>query len=140
MKETGIPTAQDLRRDGEEAAERKIPVLLYFSQSHCSYCRRMEEEILLPIMRSGQYDTRMLLREVIIDEEHRLTGFDGRALGSRMLFHEYDGIVTPTLVLTDGAGRTLGKPLIGINTVELFGWYLDSAIDGATQQMRKPRP
>ena len=136
MLTTEIPQARDLNRDGAEAATRKVPLLLYFSQAHCSFCKRMEEEILLPMLRSGHYADRMLLREIIIDEDQMLTGFDGKELDSRMMFHLYDGVVTPTLVLTDGAGRPIGKPLVGINTVELFGWYLDNAIDAALQHMR----
>ena len=131
-----IPSARDLRRDGKEAEARGTPILLYFSQHHCGYCKRLEEEILVPMIISGQYNDRIILREVSIDEGETVVGFAGDELDNRMLFHEYDGIVTPTLVLTDGAGRQLTKPLAGINTVEFFGWYLDSAIDAAVHQMR----
>lgn len=131
-----IPLASDLSRDGAEVKARRIPLLLYFSQGHCSFCRRMEEEILLPMLRSGQYEERMLLREILIDEGMSLIGFDGERQDGRMLFHLYDGIVTPTLILTDGEGRLLTKPLVGINTVELFGWYLDNALDAARDKLR----
>lgn len=140
MTSPQIPPARNLQADGADAEARRLPVLLYFSQTHCSFCRRMEEEVLLPMLRSGRYEDRILLREVAIDLERSLTGFDGGTLDSRMLFHLYDGVVTPTLQFTDGRGRPLGEPLVGINTVELFGWYLDNAIDHALQQLRTSRP
>lgn len=135
-----IPQARDLSRDGALASARRVPLLLYFSQDHCSFCHRMEEEILIPMLISGQYEQRMLLREVLIDEGETLIGFDGKTLTGRTLFYLYDGIVTPTLVLTDGSGLLLTKPLVGINTVELFGWYLDNAIDAALHKMRTLEP
>ena len=113
-------------------------MLLYFSQQFCGYCERLEEEVLVPMMISGHYADRIILRKLSIDPGEEVTGFDGRKLDNRMLFHEYDGIVTPTLVLTDDSGQPLTKPLAGINTVEYFGWYLDSAIDTATRAMRSP--
>lgn len=140
MTSLKIPPALDLRADGARATASRVPLLLYFSQTHCSFCRRMEEEILLPMLRSGRYEDRVMLREVTIDEDQLLSGFDGQPIDNRMLFHLYDGIVTPTLILTDGAGRALAKPLVGINTVELFGWYLDNAIDEALHKTRNPRP
>lgn len=140
MAESSIRPARDLRRDGEEAERRSIPLLLYFSQHHCGYCKRIEEEILLPMMISGHYNERIILREVSIDEGETAIGFAGTRIDNRMLFHEYDGMVTPTLVLTDGSGHRLTGSLSGINTVEYFGWYLDSAIDEATRQLRGNRP
>lgn len=140
MNDARIPPARDLRRDGDEAAERGVPLLLYFSQDHCGYCKRLEEEILVPMLISGHYDDRIILREVSIDEGRPVVGFAGTRTDNRMLFHEYDGMVTPTLVLTDNTGRPLTKALAGINTVEFFGWYLDNAIDAAIQQMRTKTP
>lgn len=138
MVEQKIRSGQDLRQDGIRAAADRIPLLLYFSQQFCGYCERLEEEVLVPMMISGHYADRIILRKLSIDPGEEVTGFDGRKLDNRMLFHEYDGIVTPTLVLTDDTGQPLTKPLAGINTVEYFGWYLDSAIDTATRAMRSP--
>lgn len=136
MSDLRIPVARDLRQDGGQASSHKVPLLLYFSQHACGYCKRLEEEVLVPMLISGDYEDRIILREVSIDEGQSLAGFAGEEVAGRMLFHEYDGMVTPTLVLTDGTGRQLTRPLAGINTVEFFGWYLDNAIDAATQQIR----
>jgi thioredoxin-related protein len=87
---------------------------------------------------SGEYEDRVILRKLSIDYGEDVTGFDGRKMVNRMLFHEYDGIVTPTLVLADHSGQPLTKPLVGINTVEFFGWYLDQAIDSALTRLRTP--
>lgn len=135
-----LPPARDLRQDGAEADARRIPLLLYFSQHSCAYCERLEKEVLEPMMISGRYEDRVILRKLSIDEGQEVAGFDGRQTATRMLFHEYDGMVTPTLVLTSGRGRLLARPLVGINTVEYFGWYLDTAIETATANLRNPAP
>lgn len=138
MEPARIPIGRNLATDGAASRERRIPLLLFFSQEHCGYCERLEEEVLTPMVISGEYEDRVILRKLSIDYGEDVTGFDGRKVDNRMLFHEYDGIVTPTLVLADHSGQPLTKPLVGINTVEFFGWYLDQAIDSALTRLRTP--
>ena len=137
MDPHSLPVGQDLAHDGAESRQRRIPVLLYFSQDHCGFCKRLEEEVLNPMMISGEYVDLVIMRALSIDPGEDVIGFDGRKTANRVLFHEYDGIVTPTIVLTDHAGGRIAKPLIGVNTVEFYGWYLDVAIEEATNKLRR---
>lgn len=138
MEPARITIGRDLATDGAASRQRRVPLLLFFSQEYCGYCERLEEEVLIPMVISREYEDRVILRKLSIDFGEDVTGFGGRKLDNRMLFHEYDGIVTPTLVLTDHSGKSLTKPLVGINTVEFFGWYLDQAIDTALTRLRTP--
>ena len=66
--------------------------------------------------------------EMLIDEGQTFIDFDGSQKETRELFVDYDMVVTPTLILLDHTGKQLGDKLIGLNTVELYGWYLENAI------------
>ena len=46
-------------------------------------------------------------------------------------------VVTPTIILVDGAGKEIAKRQTGVNTVEMYGWYLDQAIDDAVLALSK---
>ncbi len=136
MQDSKLPVGQNLARDGDASRHRRVPLLLFFSQDHCGYCDRLEEEILRPMMISGEYEQLIILRKLSIDYGEDVVGFDGHRIDNSDIFNAYDGIVTPMLVVTDGTGRQLTEPLVGINTVEYFGWYLDNAINHALSQLR----
>ena len=56
------------------------------------------------------------------------------------LARRYGARLTPTVLFLDGRGRELTKPMIGINTVEFYGYYLDAAIDTARQHLPARHP
>lgn len=121
---------QDLSRVSKESQR---PILLLFSQTFCDSCHRIKEEILNPMLLNEDDTNRIIMREMLIDEGQTFIDFDGSKRETRELFVDYDMVVTPTLILLDYSGKQLGEMLIGLNTVELYSWYLDEAIDYARQ-------
>ncbi len=121
---------QDLSRVSKESLR---PILLLFSQAFCDSCHRIKEEILNPMLLNQDDMRRVIMREMLIDEGQTFIDFDGSKRETRELFVDYDMVVTPTLILLDYSGKQLGEMLVGLNTVELYGWYLDEAIEYARQ-------
>lgn len=121
---------QDLSRVSKESQR---PILLLFSQAFCDSCHRIKEEILNPMLLNEDDTRRVIMREMLIDEGQTFIDFDGSKRETRELFVDYDMVVTPTLILLDYSGKQLGEMLVGLNTVELYGWYLDEAIEYARQ-------
>ncbi len=126
----------NLQTDGRDAEARGNPVMLVLSAHGCPYCERLRQEILLPMERSGEYRDAVILREVLIDDLSPVTDFDGREIASSALAERYAVRVTPTIVLVDASGSPLAEPLVGINTVEFYGFYLDRAIAEARDRLR----
>ena len=46
--------------------------------------------------------------------------------------------VTPTILFVDHTGRQLAERMVGINTIEMYGGYLDQCIDTALMHIRQP--
>jgi thioredoxin-related protein len=130
-----IPQAVDLRADGERAANMGVPILLAVTQEGCSYCDLLKRSVLRPMILSGEYSERVIIRELSTDPVVPVTVFDGRERASDALAREYSATVVPTVLLLDPRGKPLHKPITGINTVELYGYYLDRAIEEATLAM-----
>jgi len=91
---------------------------------------------LQPMQLSGDYDDRVLVRKVVIDQGSRIRDFDGTTVMAGKVADRYRVFVTPTLLFVDGQGRELAERMVGINTPELFGGYLDECIDTAYTLMR----
>lgn len=135
MKSSPLQTAHNLQQLGAEAMQSKRPLLLIFTQDHCDFCHRLKEEILNPMQLSEKDRNRVLMRELRIDADAYYTNFDGNKIDGSDLFYYYNLVVTPTILLLDGDGKPFGEPLVGVNTIEMYGWYLNNAIDDARDQI-----
>ncbi|BBB26453.1 thioredoxin family protein [Amphritea japonica] len=129
-----IPVMENMKKDQQLAGSRFLLVLI--SQPDCSYCRLIEDEILKPMQVSGRYKDRLLFRNLIINDGRRLTTVDGKQLSANKFAQRYSNSLTPTLLFIDPRdGSELTDRMIGINTVDMYGYYVDKAIDQAYSQL-----
>jgi thioredoxin-related protein len=133
-----VPYGTDLQQDGHEARDRKLPILLVFSAVACTYCRQLEDEFLEPMLISGEYTDKVIIRRLLLDIGQHPTDFDGVQRDATSIATRYRAWVTPTIVFVDGTGREVAERITGINTPELFGGYLDACIDTALLMIRDP--
>ncbi len=131
-----VPLLNDLQAAAREADEREIPILLSFSAHYCGYCDLLEEEFLQPMLISGDYEDKVLIGKILIDDEQRIRDFTGVSTSGPELADRYRIDLTPTLVLLDGRGDELTHRLVGLTTLDFFGGYLDNAIDEALAKRR----
>jgi thioredoxin-related protein len=133
-----VPAATDLQRDGSLARSQELPILLTFSAAVCSYCEQLEQDFLQPMLLSGDYQDKILIRKLLVDYGSGLTDFNGQPVTGSELADRYRVFVVPTLLFVDGNGTELAERIIGINTPELFGGYLDECIETALLGIRNP--
>lgn len=131
-----VPVGEDLRQDGTVATEQQLPILLAFTAIDCSYCEALEAEFLQPMILGGEYEDRVIIRKVILDNGSSLVDFSGRQRAATSLSDSYRVFVTPTLLFVDAHGRELAGRILGFNTPELFGGYLDNCIETARSRLR----
>jgi thioredoxin-related protein len=131
----GVSRVENFAALGDRARSGHMPILLVVSQEDCPYCELLKREILEPMLISGEYDGRVLIRELFIDSELPVRDFDGQTITPDELARRYRARLTPTVLFLDDRGRELTEPMIGINTVEFYGYYLDAAIDTARKHL-----
>ncbi len=136
--ETDVPIARNLHTDGQLAHNRQLPILLAFLAIECSYCELLEEEFLQPMLLGGEYRDKIIMRKLILDNGSRLIDFSGQRIDATRLSDHYRVYVTPTLLFVDEKGTELAERMVGINTLELFGGYLDDCIETARLMIRNP--
>lgn len=131
-----VPVGSDLQADGLLADSRKLPILLVFTAIDCGYCELLEDEFLEPMLLGGEYDDLVIIRRVVLDNGSRLSDFKGQRRDATALADQYRAFVTPTLLFVDGHGNELAARMLGINTPEMFGGYLDDCIRTAWLNIR----
>lgn len=131
-----VPVVHDFRALAEEARTQRLPVLLIVSQSDCGYCERLKSELLEPMRISGDYDQRVLIRELNIDAGESVLDFNGLRRSAQDLASDYRAWVTPTLLFLNPAGAQVSERIRGYNTPELFPWYVEKGIDEALKSIK----
>lgn len=129
---------EDLAATGARAAHAEIPIVLLMSASWCGYCDVVREEFLVPMLISGDYRDRAILRELPIDGPP-VTDFDGEGRLPEKIAERYRVTVVPTLLFLDGAGRELTERMVGVGLVDFFGAYLETALERAEGRLEAPR-
>lgn len=112
----------------EQARRENKVIMLEMSASYCGYCKTLEEEIIKPMLRSGDYTGTVLIRKLDIDSHYPMRDLDGADSSPAKLSHRMGVYVTPTLIFLDGRGREVAERIIGINSLDFFGGYVDQAL------------
>jgi thioredoxin-related protein len=131
-----IPAATDLARDGSLSAEKELPIMLVFTARYCGYCTVLEEEFIKPMIISHDYDDKVIIRRLSIDGVHEIRNFDGQLVSPDRYADRHNVFLTPTILFLDKHGKELAPRMIGINTIEMYGWHLDKAIEDSIEQLR----
>ncbi len=130
-----IPTARDLSSDGKLASRQGVAILLLFSSNHCPYCKKLEEEVIQPLMLSGDYDDKVIVRRINLDAGGELIDFAGDPVSVSRFSRNYRATLTPTVVIVGPDGKQLADRLRGISVVDYYWEGLDKAIESALSRL-----
>lgn len=112
-------------------------ILLLVSQEDCPFCQQIKEEVLLPMIKGGDHQDTLLIRELFIDFDYQVRDFSGQWVSGNTLARRYGAWMTPSLLFLDLEGRELTKKMIGIQTPEYFYFYLDQSIREALGRLQR---
>jgi len=131
--------ARDLAADARLAAERRIPLLLLFSETGCPWCERARQEFLLPMQRNPDYQARVMMREVVVDSGAPLVDFDGKQTTQAEFARRSRISMMPTVTLFGARGQPLAEPVVGFVSADYYGYFIDQRIDSALASLRERR-
>lgn len=124
-----ISAAADLSADLAQARARGVPLLVLFSLPDCGYCERVRREFLHPLQASPEWRDRVIMRQVDLNSSLALADLAGRRTTHGKFAGEQHIRLAPTVKVFDPAGREAAEPLVGLLTPELYGHYLERALE-----------
>ena len=134
--EAEVPSADNFAETSRLLRQQGIPAVVFVSRDACPYCRTLRDKVLKPMFAAGKFEQRAILLELSLDRSVPLTDFESRLVTAKEFGESYGAEITPTLLFLDPEGREIGKRIIGISNLDLYGHYLQKSIDEALQSMR----
>lgn len=132
-----MPRALDLASDSDIARKSAVPMLVLVSTSDCIYCIQLKKQILGPLLKSGLYKDRLVVRELFIDEGEQVIDFSGTRRAASAVAEDYKARLTPTLLFLAPGGSRLLKNMVGFYTPDMYGYYLEQNIETAIAAMKQ---
>ncbi|MCB1756239.1 MAG: hypothetical protein KDJ38_11990 [Gammaproteobacteria bacterium] len=126
-----VTRVSDLQADAGHMTERQLPMVVEMAADGCTYCLLIEEKVLQPMILSGDYEDKALLRKLYIDDPTDIRDFDGSPISQSEFARRYKVSLTPTLLFLDHTGKEIAPRMTGVPLIDFYGLYLDGAIDQA---------
>lgn len=117
--------------------QKGMGLVMMLHAEGCHYCEIMDQEILSPMERSGEYKKRVFIRKLQIDKSDLITDFKGQRVFASNVADNYDSRLTPTLVFLDYSGEEKAVKILGINSIDLFSASVDEQIDELLSVIKK---
>ncbi len=113
-----ITSVDDLQKLAMLAREKRVPILIEFSTPWCTYCEALEKEILEPMLKSGDYRHRVLIRKLEVNDYSQVIDFTGQSKTSIDLAMSLEVDFYPTLIFFNAEGKQISHRLVGITVLE----------------------
>ncbi len=128
-----IQDVNNLQQDGKLSAMNKQPIFLYVAATDCPYCRRLEKDILKPMLKSGEYQSRLVMRKILWEGTNILKDFNGNEILPESFLLKYNIMATPTILFLDRHGNEIANRITGYRSADLYWYYLDTSVDKAVE-------
>ncbi len=115
----------------------KKPVVLYVSRTDCHFCHLLKEEILNPLLRSGEYTDKIIFRNLVLDSTERVADFKGNLVSPSEMARALKVELTPTLLFLDSNNQELAPRMVGYQRSEYYFYYLEETIRNAVEAINK---
>lgn len=126
----------DMQTLSTQASKSCIPMLIMVSQLTCGHCDKLREIVLHPLMKSGEIDDKVLLRELLVDSDEQLIDINGNTVTGMELAGRYiDNVLTPTMLIIEPHSNKLIKRIVGISNIDFYSLYLEEEINSANQKI-----
>lgn len=109
-------------------------IMLEVSASYCGYCELLEEEFIKPMLRNDDYSAVVMIRKIDLDSYQTIIDFSGNKTTPDVFARSLNVKLTPTILFFDGNGNEVSQRILGINSLDLYGGYIE---DGLNNGLRK---
>lgn len=131
-----IKEVDNLQKLAVLAREKRVPILIEFSTPWCTYCEVLEKEVLEPMLKSGDYRQRVVIRKLEVNDYSRVTDFSGRSQTRVDLAMSLKVDFYPTIIFFNAEGKEISQRLVGITVLEFVFDEIEKRLVRAENDLR----
>jgi thioredoxin-related protein len=131
-----IQYATDFSELAQVARNEGKIIMLEVSASYCGYCELLEEEFIKPMLRNDYYSEIVLIRKIDLDSYQTITDFSGNKTAADVFARNLDVKLTPTILFFDGNGNEVSQRILGINSLDLYGGYIEDGLNNGLLKIK----
>lgn len=103
--------------------------VIMVTQPGCSFCVRLEREVLQPLRASNLYVSQVRFTEVDIGIDGLITDFNGQPIRASEFASRYGAYGTPTLLFLTPDGNAFAEAKFGVpDTIDFFAYEIEETI------------
>lgn len=134
-----LPLAVDLQKSGQVAQKNNVPVVIFATATWCGYCKKLEENILEPLLQTTNIENYAEFSQLVMDKSHwMMKDFQGQDIEMKRLPDRFNVRVAPTTLFFDGNGKQIAEPIIGLTLEEFYPGNLERGINAALKALGNP--
>lgn len=131
-----LPLAVDLQKSAKTAAKHNIPVVIFYTATWCNYCKKLEENILHPLLETTNIEDYAEFRQIVLDKSHwMMKDFQGKDIEMKTYGPLQRIRVAPTTLVYNSQGEVIAEPIIGLTLEEFYPGNLEKAINQGLQAL-----
>jgi thiol:disulfide interchange protein len=125
-----LPLAVDLQKSAKTAQEHNIPVVIFYTATWCNYCKKLEENIIHPLLETTDIEDYAEFRQVVMDKAHwEMKDFKGNDIEMKTFAPTQKVKVAPTTLVYNSNGELIAEPILGLTLEEFYPGNLEKAIN-----------
>lgn len=125
-----LPLAVDLEKTAHTAAKFNIPVVIFYTATWCNYCKKLEENIIHPLLQTTDIESYAEFRQVIMDKSHwMMKDFAGNDIEMKTYAPTQKVKVAPTTLVYNSKGELIAEPILGLTLEEFYPGNLEKVIN-----------
>jgi len=135
-----LPLAVDLQKTGATALKHNVPVVVFATATWCNYCKKLEQNILFPLLQTTDLESYGEFTQLILDKAYwTMTDFNGNKVEMKAYGPQLGVKVAPTTLFFNGKGEQIAEPIIGLTLEEHYPGNLEKRINEALEALGNPK-
>jgi len=135
-----LPLAVDLEKTSVTAQQHNIPVVIFYTATWCNYCKKLEENILHPLLETTNIEDYAEFRQVVMDKAHwMMKDFDGTDIEMKTYGPKQKVKVAPTTLVYNSKGEIIAEPILGLTLEEFYPSNLEKAINQGLEALNNEK-
>jgi len=135
-----LPLAVDLQKTGATAQKHNVPVVIFATATWCNFCKKLEENILFPLLQTTALEDYGEFKQILLDKSHwMMKDFDGNDLEMKTYGPQLGVKVAPTTMFFNGKGEMIAEPIIGLTLEEHYPGNLEKRLNQALKALGNPK-